>query len=204
MIKFASVNLARTATRMKHILIVDNYDSFTYNLVHYVEAEGFQVSVARNDVLDLTSLDRYDKIILSPGPGLPKDAGQLMTLIRQWHNKIPILGVCLGHQAMAEVFGAQLIQLKQVTHGIGTTMTVLDDQEPMFQNLPQALIVGRYHSWIVGPMGLSDDLKITAIDEQGNIMALRHTLHPITGIQFHPESLLTPHGKKMLRQWLVS
>ena len=204
MIKFASVNLARTATRMKHILIVDNYDSFTYNLVHYVEAEGFHVSVARNDVLDLTSRDRYDKIILSPGPGLPQDAGQLMTLIRQWHNKIPILGVCLGHQAMAEVFGAQLIQLKEVTHGIGTTMTVLDDQEPMFQNLPQALIVGRYHSWIAGPMGLSDDLKITAIDEQGNIMALRHTLHPITGIQFHPESLLTPHGKQMLRQWLVS
>jgi len=187
---------------MKHILIVDNYDSFTYNLVHYVEGEDCRVTVIRNDQIELSALNKFDKIILSPGPGLPQDAGALIKVIEHSHMNIPLLGVCLGHQAIALAFGAALKRLPQVTHGVGIAMRVVDHQEPMFRNMPQEIVVGRYHSWVVDPLSISQDLKITAMGIDGTIMALRHQHHPVTGIQFHPESLLSQHGRLMLRQWL--
>jgi len=189
------------------ILIFDNYDSFTYNLVHVVEKiiHG-KVEVRRNDKISLEKIDDYDKIILSPGPGLPSESGLLLPLIKQYASSKSILGVCLGQQAIGEVFGGDLINLKEVYHGVATKIKVNEQrsmfENDVFKNLPSELEVGRYHSWIVDKNGFPEDLEITAQDENGYIMALRHKTFDVQGVQFHPESVLTPMGEEMIRNWL--
>jgi anthranilate synthase component 2 len=186
---------------MKKIVIIDNYDSFTFNLVHYFEALNCEVSVFRNDEFDLEELEVFDKIVLSPGPGLPSEAGHLKAVIETYSVTKSILGICLGQQAIAEVFGGKLRQLKTVKHGVDTLITTTVSDETLFQNLPQNFKVGRYHSWIVDE-NLPDVLEITSIDEEGEIMSLRHRNLDVKGVQFHPESILTPHGKQMLKNWI--
>ncbi len=186
------------------ILVLDNYDSFTYNLVQYLrEITGQGLDVYRNDAIRLEEVEKYDLIVLSPGPGLPKDAGIMPHLIRCYAATKSILGVCLGMQAIGEAFGAQLVNLKQVCHGIATEAQVVDNQEFMFDSLPKRLMVGRYHSWVVAASDLPDSLVITAVDESARIMALRHIEYHVKGVQFHPESVMTAHGKQMLTNFLV-
>jgi anthranilate synthase component 2 len=184
------------------ILVYDNYDSFTYNLVHLVEAIlKSKVDVYRNDQLPMEEVKRYDKIILSPGPGIPSEAGQLLELIGLYAPSKPILGVCLGHQAIGEVFGARLVNLPRVYHGVATPIDVTQ-ADRLFQGLPSRLEVGRYHSWAVSDEGFPAELEVTARDGEGLIMAMRHRTFDVTGVQFHPESVLTPDGEKMIRNWL--
>ncbi|MCB0429120.1 MAG: aminodeoxychorismate/anthranilate synthase component II [Flavobacteriales bacterium] len=187
------------------ILIFDNYDSFTYNLVHIVQKLGYDnYEVFRNDKIALEDIAAYDKIILSPGPGIPSEAGILLDLIRTYAPSKSILGVCLGHQAIGEVFGAQLVNIPDVMHGVATSANVLDEEEILFRDVPHPLTIGRYHSWIVGKEGFPNDvLRITAEDEQGHIMGLRHLQYDVRGVQFHPESVLTEHGEQMLQNWLT-
>jgi anthranilate synthase component 2 len=189
------------------ILVFDNYDSFTYNLVHLVEKiTGEKVDVVRNDQLPLDKGQDYDKIILSPGPGIPEEAGQLLPLIKQYASTKSILGVCLGHQAIGQAFGAKLINLSNVYHGVATPIYQVPDRKPakqdVFSDLPATIEVGRYHSWVVDEKELPDCLEITARDKNGQIMGLRHKDFDVQGVQFHPESVLTPEGEKMLRNWL--
>ncbi|MFM6953416.1 MAG: anthranilate synthase component II [Sphingobacteriaceae bacterium] len=186
------------------ILLVDNYDSFTYNLLHLIQKLGaqYEVSVRRNDQLSLEEVDEYDRILLSPGPGLPADAGLLLSIIKTYAGKKPILGICLGHQAIGEVFGAKLLNLSQVAHGLATPINKTDINSPLFKNLPETFLVGRYHSWVLSPQNFPEALQITATDEAGNIMALQHENHSIQGLQFHPESVLTPDGETMMKAWL--
>ena len=189
------------------ILIFDNYDSFTYNLVHVVEKiiHG-KVDVYRNDKISLEKMNDYDKIILSPGPGLPSESGLLLPLIKEYASSKSILGVCLGHQAIAESFGGNLINLTTVYHGVATKIKVNEErtlfENDLFQSLPSELEVGRYHSWIVNKENFPADLEITAEDENGFIMALRHKTYDMQGVQFHPESVLTPMGEKIMENWL--
>lgn len=183
------------------IVVIDNYDSFTYNLVHLVRELGADVDVRRNDQFELPELEPYDKIILSPGPGIPSEAGLLLDVIRTYKGRKPILGVCLGHQAIGEVFGARLENLAEVCHGVATPIT-LNAADPIFEGLPRRIEVGRYHSWVVSRMGFPDCLEITAESDEGQIMGLRHKEYDIHGIQFHPESVLTPDGKKIVGNWL--
>ena len=183
------------------IVIIDNYDSFTYNLAHLVKELGTEVTVLRNDQFQLDDLEAYHKIILSPGPGIPCEAGLLMDVIRHYANRKPILGVCLGHQAIGEVFGARLENLSDVFHGVATPCRIVSD-DPIFSGLPTNITVGRYHSWVVSRNGLPDWLEVTAVSDEGQIMALKHKTLNVRGIQFHPESVLTPDGKKMLRNWM--
>lgn len=183
------------------IVVIDNYDSFTYNLVHLVRELGADVDVKRNDQFKLPELEGYDKIILSPGPGIPSEAGLLMDVIRSYAGKKPMLGVCLGHQAIGEVFGAKLENLSEVYHGVATPIT-LNDNEPMFAGLPRRIEVGRYHSWVVSHDGFPASLEITAESDEGQIMGIRHKDYDIRGIQFHPESVLTPDGKTIIKNWL--
>lgn len=184
------------------ILIFDNYDSFTYNLVHAVNKLGFtDVEVHRNDKIELNEIDRFDKIILSPGPGLPSESGILLQLIEKYAPTKSILGVCLGEQAIGEVFGASLINLPEVFHGISTSIKILAD-DILFENVSANPEVGRYHSWAISGKNLPDCLQITAEDNDGMIMALRHREYDVRGVQFHPESILTPEGEKMLDNWL--
>ena len=183
------------------IVIIDNYDSFTYNLAHLVKELGTEVTVLRNDQFQLDDLEVYHKIILSPGPGIPCEAGLLMDVIRHYANRKPILGVCLGHQAIGEVFGARLENLSDVFHGVATPCRIVSD-DPIFSGLPTNITVGRYHSWVVSRNGLPDCLEVTAVSDEGQIMALKHKTLNVRGIQFHPESVLTPDGKKMLRNWM--
>jgi anthranilate synthase component 2 len=189
------------------ILIFDNYDSFTYNLVHVVEKIiHAKVDVFRNDKISLEEINKYDKIILSPGPGLPCESGLLLPLIKEYASSKSILGVCLGQQAIGEVFGGKLINLKEVYHGVATKIKVNEQrtmaENDIFKGLPDELEVGRYHSWIVDKENFPKDLEITARDENGYIMALRHKTFDVQGVQFHPESVLTPNGEKMMRNWL--
>ena len=189
------------------ILIFDNYDSFTYNLVHMVERiTNEKTDVYRNDKISLESISEYDKIILSPGPGLPCESGLLLPLIKKFAPAKSILGVCLGQQAIAEVFGGKLINLKNVYHGVATKVMVDEHrtkmQNDVFKDLPSELDAGRYHSWVVDNEDFPDDLEITARDENGLIMGLRHKTFDVQGVQFHPESVLTPDGEKMIRNWL--
>ena len=188
------------------ILVFDNYDSFTYNLVHLVEKILHQkVDVYRNDQVSLDKVNAYDKIILSPGPGLPEEAGLLLPLIRQYAASKSILGVCLGHQAIAEVFGGRLVNLSTVYHGVSGPVRLYADKEPaLFAGLPATIEVGRYHSWIVGDDDFPEQLEVTARDENNYIMALRHKQYDVQGVQFHPESVLTPDGEKIMRNWLGS
>ncbi len=185
------------------IVIIDNYDSFTFNLVHYLQDLEEQVVVYRNDEFDLDDLEYFDKIVLSPGPGVPSDAGLLKQLISKYAATKSILGVCLGQQAIAEVFGGKLVNLEKPFHGIATTITVTVPDEVLFASLPNQFEVGRYHSWAVDADSLPDCLEVTAVDEQGIIMALRHRDYDVCAVQFHPESILTPMGKEILRNWLA-
>ena len=183
------------------IVIIDNYDSFTYNLSHLVKELGAEVTVLRNDQFELPQIEPFDKIILSPGPGIPSEAGLLLDVIRTYAGRKPMLGVCLGHQAIGEAFGARLENLSDVFHGVATPCRITAD-DPLFAGLPAAITVGRYHSWVVSKEGFPDCLEITAESDQGQIMALRHRDYDIRGIQFHPESVLTPDGRTMIGNWL--
>ena len=184
------------------IVIVDNYDSFTYNLAHLVRELGAEVSVIRNDRFSLEQLEVYDKIILSPGPGIPSEAGLLLDVIRTYAGRKPMLGVCLGHQAIGEVFGGRLTNLAEVYHGVATEGTQLGI-DYIFDGLPERIIMGRYHSWVVDQEGFPTCLEVTAVSDDGQIMALRHRDHDIHGIQFHPESVLTPEGRRIVKNWLT-
>jgi anthranilate synthase component II len=189
---------------MSKILIIDNYDSFTYNLVHLVNEIGLQCEVWRNDKFNLDDVDVFSHIILSPGPGIPSEAGLLLDVIARYAPIKSIFGVCLGQQAIAEVFGGQLYNLSRPMHGIATPIKVTDANEKLFAGLPQSFKVGRYHSWVVDEKGLPDELTVTAIDEQDNsIMALRHKQYDVRGVQFHPESVLTEHGRQLMQNWLA-
>lgn len=184
------------------LLIIDNYDSFTYNLVQYLReiTEG-SIEVHRNDQISLEAMDAYDAIVLSPGPGLPKDAGLLLDIIRTYTGRKPILGICLGHQAIGQVFGATLKNIKKVYHGIATPIQILDEKG-LFEGQGTEMVVGRYHSWIVDQEGLPDCLDILAEDANGQIMAMQHESAPTVGMQFHPESVLTPEGKNLLSNFV--
>jgi anthranilate synthase component 2 len=185
------------------ILLLDNYDSFTYNLAHYLrELTGEQIPVIRNDQITIDEVDAYDAIVLSPGPGLPKDAGIMPELIIRYSPTKKILGVCLGMQAIGEAFGGTLLNLPSVFHGVATTIDIIKPDEVLFKGLPGKIDVGRYHSWVVDETKLPPDLEITATDATGRIMALRHKKFDVRGVQFHPESVLTPHGKTMISNWL--
>lgn len=186
---------------MKKILVIDNYDSFTYNLVHYLEDLGCEVTVKRNDQLHLDEVEAYDKIVLSPGPGIPEEAGLLKPIIERYASTKSILGVCLGQQAIGEVFGGKLINLETVFHGVATKVTRCVEDETLFDGLDKTIEVGRYHSWVVDS-DLPDDLEATSFDENGQVMSLRHKVYDVKGVQFHPESVLTPCGKQILENWL--
>jgi anthranilate synthase component 2 len=186
---------------MKKILVIDNYDSFVYNLVHYLEEFDVEVNVVRNKNVDLDSINDYDKILLSPGPGIPDEAGELKNVIMEYYKTKPILGVCLGQQAIMEVFGGTLENLDQVYHGIATTIKVIVEDEPLYKDLPKKLEVGRYHSWVVNQT-LPEVLEATSIDENGHIMSLRHKDYDVRAVQYHPESVLTPEGKKIIKNWI--
>lgn len=184
-----------------NIVIIDNYDSFTYNLAHLVRQLGASVTVYRNDQFEMSQLEPFDKIILSPGPGIPSEAGLLLDVVRTYAGRKPILGVCLGHQAIAEVFGARLTNLAEVYHGVATEGTQFNN-DVVFEGLPKRIVMGRYHSWVVDRAGFPDCLQVTAVSDDGQIMALRHKQLDVHGIQFHPESVLTPMGGQMVRNWL--
>jgi len=184
------------------VLVIDNYDSFTYNLVHLINELGFEAVVWRNDKFELKDVDRYDKILLSPGPGIPEEAGLLLDVIKTYSPTKSIMGVCLGQQAIAESFGGSLLNLGRPMHGIATPITILDRDDSAFKNCPEPIEVGRYHSWVVNPADLPDSLVVTATDQDGQIMALRHKIYDVCGVQFHPESVLTPSGKQMMSNWL--
>jgi len=184
------------------ILIFDNYDSFTYNLAHLVKELGYtDVDVCRNDKIALDEIKKYDKIILSPGPGIPSEAGLLLSVIKEYAKTKPILGVCLGHQAIGEAFGAGLINLEDVYHGVATKVNIIDE-DYLYNGLDSEIETGRYHSWIVNPQGLPDCFRITATDEKGHIMSMAHKEYDVHGVQFHPESVLTPAGKTIVKNFL--
>lgn len=185
------------------ILVFDNYDSFTYNLVHLVEMIMCKkADVYRNDQITLEKVKEYDKIILSPGPGIPEEAGLLLPLIKEYAASKSILGVCLGHQAIGEAFGAKLVNLDTVYHGVATPVKIINPEASVFKGLGERLEAGRYHSWIVSNEDFPDELEVTAVDEHNYIMALQHKKYDVQGVQFHPESVLTPTGERILRNWL--
>ena len=185
------------------IVIIDNYDSFTYNLSHLIKEIGAEVTVIRNDQFTLNQLERFDKIVLSPGPGIPSEAGLLIDVIKTYKGRKPILGVCLGHQAIGEVFGGTLENLSDVFHGVATEGTQFSN-DYIFDSLPKRITMGRYHSWVVSRENFPTCLEVTAVSDEGQIMALKHKNYDIHGIQFHPESVLTPEGKTILRNFIES
>lgn len=186
-----------------HVLVIDNYDSFVYNLVHYLRELNCEVTIWRNDQFDLVQVAPFQKILLSPGPGIPDEAGLLKEVIRVYGPEKSILGVCLGQQAIGEVYGGALINLDNVYHGVSTDINVIDKNEILFKGLPETLTVGRYHSWVVA-QPLPGVLNVTSLDRKGQIMSLKHKNFDVRSVQFHPESILTPHGKKMLENWVKS
>lgn len=186
------------------ILLFDNYDSFTYNLVHAIKSIGYQnVDVYRNDKIKLSQVNQYDKIILSPGPGLPSEVGLMMQLLKEYAKNKSIMGVCLGHQAIAELFGAKLVNIPNVFHGVQTAIKIFGD-DYLFKGLSKEILAGRYHSWIVSKEDFPNELEITAEDEAGDIMALKHKQLDLHGVQFHPESILTPEGIQIIQNFLQS
>lgn len=188
--------------KTKKILLFDNYDSFTYNLVHAIKSLGYsEVDVKRNNKIELADVNQYDKIILSPGPGVPEEAGIMLDLIKEYAETKSILGVCLGHQAIGQVFGAGLINIPNVFHGVQTPIKIVDN-DYIFNGLPEEIAAGRYHSWIVSKENFPADLVITAVDNSGDIMALKHRTLDLHGVQFHPESILTPDGIKIINNFL--
>ncbi|MBC7745853.1 MAG: aminodeoxychorismate/anthranilate synthase component II [Flavobacterium sp.] len=196
------INTGKQALSEKRILVIDNYDSFTFNLVHLLNEVGYNATVWRNDKFELADVEPFDKILLSPGPGIPSEAGLLLDVIRNYSQTKSILGICLGMQAIAEVFGGSLYNLARPVHGRATSITVSDMKETLFNGCPKEFLVGRYHSWAVNNQDLPADLKVTSIDEKGVIMALSHTSLDVKGVQFHPESILTEHGKILIENWL--
>ncbi len=185
------------------IVVIDNYDSFTYNLVHAIKKiTGLPVDVYRNDEIALEDLEQYDKIVLSPGPGIPEEAGLLLDIIRKYASEKSMLGVCLGHQAIGEAFGGKLHNMSKVLHGIATPVELTEIKSALFQGLPKTFDVGRYHSWIVQQDGLPECLEVTSYDKDGFIMSMKHKEFDVQGVQFHPESVLTPLGEKILENWL--
>jgi len=188
--------------KINKILVIDNYDSFTYNLVHYLEDLNCEVTVYRNDEFDIDEVKKFDKILL--GPGIPDEAGLLKEVIKTYSPSKSILGVCLGQQAIGEVFGGNLTNLDKVYHGVATQVTILVDDESLFNGLEKQIEVGRYHSWVINSEDFPESLEITSVDENGQIMSVRHRTLDVKGVQFHPESVLTPQGKKMLENWVNS
>ncbi|MFK7114446.1 aminodeoxychorismate/anthranilate synthase component II [Flavobacterium oreochromis] len=184
------------------ILVIDNYDSFTYNLVHYLEDLNCEVTVYRNDEFELEEVEKFDKILLSPGPGIPDEAGLLKKVIEKYAPTKSILGVCLGQQAIGEVFGGHLTNLEKVYHGVATKVRLTHPDEVLFRDLPQEFEVGRYHSWVVANENFPAVLEVTSVDENGQIMSLKHKTYDVRGVQYHPESVLTPLGKKILENWV--
>ncbi|RLD27136.1 MAG: aminodeoxychorismate/anthranilate synthase component II [Bacteroidetes bacterium] len=185
------------------VLVIDNYDSFTYNLVHYLKDLDCEVTVMRNDKLTLKEVKPFDKIVLSPGPGIPEEAGLLKSIIKKYASTKSILGVCLGQQAIAEVFNGKIINLETVYHGVATKINITVNDESLFNELNKEIEVGRYHSWIVDT-NLPEELEVTSLDENGQIMSLRHKEYDVKSVQFHPESVLTPNGKQILKNWINS
>lgn len=186
------------------ILVLDNYDSFTFNLVQYIqEILDQKVDVRRNDAITLDAVTPYDAIVLSPGPGLPSEAGIMPDLIRRYAAEKPILGVCLGHQAIGEAFGARLENLAHVFHGVETPITITEPEEPLFRDMGSPFQAGRYHSWVVREDSLPDSLQVTAVDDAGAIMAMRHRKYNVRGVQFHPESIMTEFGRQMLENFFA-
>lgn len=183
------------------IVIIDNYDSFTYNLSHLVKELGAEVTVYRNDQFEMSQLEAFDKIILSPGPGIPSEAGLLLDVIKAYAGKKPILGVCLGHQAIGESFGGKLTNIGEVVHGVATPCHITKD-DYLFEGLPKDIEIGRYHSWVVDTEAFPECLEVTSVSNEGFIMSLRHKEYDIRGIQYHPESVLTPDGKTIIGNWL--
>ena len=188
---------------MKNILVIDNYDSFTYNLVHYLHDLGCEVSVKRNDKLSLEEVEKFDKILLSPGPGIPDEAGLLKSIIQKYGPTKSILGICLGQQAIAEVYGGSIQNLNKVYHGVATMIKRVNEDLTLYKDIPVELEVGRYHSWVVSKE-LPEELIVTSIDENGEIMSLKHATYDVRAVQYHPESILTPDGKTMLKNWVAS
>lgn len=185
------------------ILVFDNYDSFTYNLVQMIEQiMGEKVEVFRNDQIELAEIEKYDKIVLSPGPGIPSEAGILLELIKKYAPTKSILGVCLGQQAIAEAFGGSLINLTEIYHGVATSAQTIKKEAMLLRDLPQNLEVGRYHSWAVNPEDFPEELEITSVDENGMIMSLQHKTYDVHAVQYHPESILTPDGRKIIENFL--
>jgi anthranilate synthase component 2 len=198
----SALNATYINTNKMNIVIIDNYDSFTYNLASLVEVvAGRKPVVLRNDQFQIGDLDQFDKIVLSPGPGIPEEAGLLLDVIKYYASSKSILGVCLGHQAIGEAFGGKLINISKVFHGIATPIEHKGTDD-LFEGLPSRFEVGRYHSWIIDPESLPVDLSVTAVDDEGLIMAISHNSLDIKGVQFHPESILTPDGKKIIQNWI--
>ncbi len=188
---------------MKKVLVIDNYDSFTYNLVHYLIDLDCDVTVKRNDKLEIEEVAPYEKILLSPGPGIPDEAGLLKSIIKTYGPSKSILGICLGQQAIAEVYGGAIENLNQVFHGVATKVNIVQEDDVLYKNIAQQIEVGRYHSWVV-KNEIPDCLEVTVIDENGEIMSLKHKQYDVRGVQYHPESILTPEGKKILKNWVQS
>jgi anthranilate synthase component 2 len=184
------------------ILVLDNYDSFTYNLVHLIRENGYAVDIFRNDKITLEEVSRYDKILLSPGPGIPDEAGIMKQVVQEYGPTKSILGICLGHQGIGEVYGASLFNIPKVLHGVTSSTQVIDDSEYLFQNVPSPFQATHYHSWAVLPESIPDVLIVTAVNEEGLIMGLSHASYDVKGLQFHPESIMTPEGPKMIKNWL--
>jgi len=185
------------------ILVIDNYDSFTYNLVHAIKKiSGLPVDVFRNDEISLEEIEKYDKIVLSPGPGIPEEAGLLLDIIKEFAPTKSLLGVCLGHQAIGEAFGGKLHNMNRVLHGIATPIELTQNSSVLFNGLPSSFEVGRYHSWIVKSENLPACLEVTSYDKEGMIMSMQHKEYDVQGVQFHPESVLTPLGEKIIENWL--
>ncbi len=191
--------------KQMNVLVFDNYDSFTYNLVQIIERVlEIKVDVVKNDEISLEDIGRYDKIVLSPGPGIPEEAGILLDVIKKYAPEKSILGVCLGQQAIAEAFGGSLINLSEIFHGVATPAELVKEDTKIFRNLSTGLEVGRYHSWVVNPVGFPEELEVTAVDKDGMIMALQHKTYDVHGVQFHPESILTPQGAVIIENFLLN
>ncbi|MBT1711300.1 aminodeoxychorismate/anthranilate synthase component II [Fulvivirgaceae bacterium PWU5] len=184
------------------LLVIDNYDSFTYNLVHIIRELKYAVDIVRNDKISVEAVKQYDKILLSPGPGIPDEAGIMKAVVREYGPSKSILGVCLGHQGIGEVYGATLYNIPRVLHGVTSQVEIKDTDEYMFQGVSPVFQATHYHSWAVMPQSFTPELKITATNNEGLVMALRHTRYDVRGVQFHPESIMTPEGPKMIENWL--
>ena len=186
------------------ILILDNYDSFTYNLVHIIRELGYEMDIFRNDKIGLEEVQKYDKILLSPGPGIPDEAGIMKSLVKEYGSSKSILGVCLGHQGIAEVYGAELFNLPTVLHGITSQIKIMMRSENIFLGLPEQFTVTHYHSWAIVPASINGVLEVTAVNDDGLVMAIAHRKYDVRGVQFHPESILTQYGKEIINNWLKS